>query len=141
MLRRLLLFLFFALPPIAANAESIVVVVNPESGVESLSRDEVINIFLGRFRQFPTGNMALPIDLSREDPVRREFYQRLVGKTPSEINSYWSRLILSAKTRPPIQVERVEDALTLVHRSASAIAYLERRQMNKPMRIVFELPL
>jgi ABC-type phosphate transport system substrate-binding protein len=141
MLRRFLFFLFFALLPATVSAESIVVVVNPESGVESLSRNEVINIFLGRFRQFPTGNAALPIDLSREDPIRREFYQRLVGKTPSEINSYWSRLILSGKTRPPLQVERVEDARALIRGSVSAIAYLERSQVNEQMRIVFELPL
>lgn len=40
----------------------LVVVMNTNSGIERLSRDQVINIFLGRFRQLPNGATALPVD-------------------------------------------------------------------------------
>jgi hypothetical protein len=138
-LRRFVILLF-ALMPFAASAENIVVVVNPGSGVESLSRNEVINIFLGGFRRFSSGIMAIPIDLPHSDPVREEYYRRLVGKTPSEINTYWSRLIFSGKTRPPGNAGSFEIARALVLESAGAITYLERGQVSKPLKIVFELP-
>jgi hypothetical protein len=136
---RLILLLLLALLPLAARAESIVVVVNPGSGVESLSRNDVINIFLGGFRQFPSGIPALPIDLPQGHPVREEFYRLLVGKNPSEINTYWSRLIFSGKTRPPIQAGRVEDAQSMVLGSAGAITYMERSKAGGRVKIVFEL--
>ncbi len=136
---RLVILLLFALTPLAVGAQSIVVVVNPGSGVESLSRNDVINIFLGGFRQFPSGIPALPIDLPQGHPAREEFYRLLVGKTPSEINTYWSRLIFSGKTRPPIQAGRVEDALSMALGSAGAITYLERGKVSGRLRIVFEL--
>ena len=136
---RLVILLLFALTPLAVGAQSIVVVVNPGSGVESLSRNDVINIFLGGFRQFPSGIPALPIDLPQGHPVREEFYRLLVGKNPSEINTYWSRLIFSGKTRPPIQAGRVEDAQSMVLGSAGAITYMERSKAGGRVKIVFEL--
>ncbi|CAK0742630.1 hypothetical protein CCP3SC15_1200008 [Gammaproteobacteria bacterium] len=76
------------------------VIVNPESGVEMLSREEVINIFLGRYRKLPSGIMAQPIDQA-DQTGKALFYKLLVGKELSEINSYWARLIFSGKTKPP----------------------------------------
>ena len=136
---RLVILLLFALTPLAVGAQSIVVVVNPGSGVESLSRNDVINIFLGGFRQFPSGIPALPIDLPQGHPAREEFYRLLVGKNPSEINTYWSRLIFSGKTRPPLQATRVEDAQAMVLGSVGAITYLDRSKVDGRFKIVFEL--
>ena len=125
--------------PVTAWADDIVVVVNPASGVESLSRNDVINIFLGGFRRLPSGIPALPVDLPQGNPVREEFYRLLVGKNPAEINTYWSRLIFSGKTRPPLQAARVEDAQAMVLGSVGAITYLDRSKVDGRLKIVFEL--
>lgn len=127
------------LVPVLAHAESIVVVANPAAGVETLSRNDVINIFLGSFRQLPSGIAALPIDLPPGHPARAEFYRLLVGKNPAEINAYWARLIFSGRTRPPIQAQRLEDAVSMVQGSVGAITYLERSQVSGKLKIVFEL--
>ena len=137
--RLLACLLFSVLMPLAAWADDIVVVVNPASGVESLSRNDVINIFLGGFRRLPSGIPALPVDLPQGNPVREEFYRLLVGKNPAEINTYWSRLIFSGKTRPPLQATRVEDAQAMVLGSVGAITYLDRSKVDGRLKIVFEL--
>ncbi len=137
--RLLACLLFSVLMPLAAWADDIVVVVNPASGVESLSRNDVINIFLGGFRRLPSGIPALPVDLPQGNPVREEFYRLLVGKNPAEINTYWSRLIFSGKTRPPLQAARVEDAQAMVLGSVGAITYLDRSKVDGRFKIVFEL--
>ena len=131
--------IFALLLPATAWADDIVVVVNPGSGVESLSRNDVINIFLGGFRRLPSGIPALPVDLPQGNPVREEFYRLLVGKNPAEINTYWSRLIFSGKTRPPLQAARVEDAQAMVLGSVGAITYLDRSKVDGRFKIVFEL--
>ena len=137
--RLLACLLFSVLMPLAAWADDIVVVVNPASGVESLSRNDVINIFLGGFRRLPSGIPALPVDLPQGNPVREEFYRLLVGKNPAEINTYWSRLIFSGKMRPPLQAARVEDAQAMVLGSVGAITYLDRSKVDGRFKIVFEL--
>lgn len=138
-MRRHVVVFVLLLMPLLAAAESIVVVANPDSGVTTLSRNEVINIFLGSFRQLPSGLVASPVDLPPGHPVRAEFYRRLVGKSPAEISTYWARLVFSARTRPPIQAERLEDALSLVKGAATVITYLERSQVTGRLRVVFEL--
>lgn len=134
--RRILLLL--ALLPTLAAAESLVVVVNPMSGVETLSRTDVINIFLGRFRQLPSGITAQPIDLPAS-PARVEFYRALVNKEPAEINAYWARLVFSGRTSPPIQTEHLEEVISALRAHPGGIAYLERSKVSRKEKIVFEL--
>lgn len=136
-LRRLLLTLLTLLPLMAA-AEPLVVVVNPDSGIETLSRNDVVNIFLGRFRQFPSGMTAQPIDLPMS-PVRTQFYRALVNKEPAEINAYWARLIFSGRTSPPVQSETQEDAVKTLRANPGGIAYMERSKVTSREKIVFEL--
>jgi len=132
--------LLVSLVPFVAAAEGIVVVVNPAIAVEALSRNDVINIFLGSVRRLPSGIQTLPVDLPQNHPVRAEFYRLLVGKSPAEINSYWARLLISGKTRPPLQAQRAEDAVSLVQGSVGAITYLERSKlMSSKLKVVFEL--
>lgn len=122
----------------AAEPTSLVVVVNPQSGVDKLSRDEIIDIFLGRYRKLPSGKMALPIDVSEANPERARFYQLLVKKTSSEMSSYWARLVFSGQTSPPFQVPDTRTALELVQSSPNAIAYIDRSAVNASVKVVFE---
>jgi len=124
----------------AADApESIVVIVNPSSGVEKLSRDEVIDIFLGRYRKLPSGRVAMPIDVTTEGTKRERFYQLLVKKSPAEMSSYWARLVFSGQTSPPFQVPDAKAALELVQSSPNAIAYVDRSSVAGNVKVVFEL--
>jgi ABC-type phosphate transport system substrate-binding protein len=126
-----------ALP--AAEPSSIVVIVNPQSGVDKLSRDEIIDIFLGRYRKLPSGKMALPIDVAEASPERARFYQLLVKKSPTEMSSYWARLVFSGQTSPPFQVPDAKGALELVESSPNAIAYVDRSAVTADVKVVFEL--
>lgn len=118
-----------------ARAE-VVVVVDAAAGIESLTQDQVINIYLGRHRKLPTGIAALPIDLPPTDKLRTEFYRKLVDKDLSEINAYWARLYFSGKTTPPMQANTTAEVLKHVIGKAGGIAYLDKSQVDPRMRIV-----
>lgn len=120
-------------------AADVVVVVNSASGVASLTRDEVINIFLGRFRQLPSGAPAAPLDLPAEHPDRVQFYRLLVHKEPSEIRSYWARLVFSGRTLPPRMAASEDDLVTQVAGNRQAVGYLSAAPNNAGLRVVFRL--
>jgi ABC-type phosphate transport system substrate-binding protein len=139
---RILLFLIFCITIISATgalAEDIVVVVNQKNGVNKLSKDEVIDIFLGRNRQLSSGVTALPLDLPGVSPERDAFYSRLTGKSMSEINAYWARLIFSGRASPPTQVRSQEESMQMVIDNRSAIGYLERSKVSSQVKVVYEL--
>jgi ABC-type phosphate transport system substrate-binding protein len=123
----------------AGEPASVVVVVNPASGIDKLSRDEVIDIFLGRYRKLPTGRVALPIDISNPNEERAVFYKLLVNKSPAEISSYWARLVFSGKTSPPFQVPDAQTAVEIVESNPNAIAYVRRATLTHGVKVVFEI--
>jgi ABC-type phosphate transport system substrate-binding protein len=141
-MKRLLCLLLLVLPigfVHAADSTGIVVIVNPESGVDKLTRDEVIDIFLGRYRKLPSGRAALPIDVSEPSTERARFYQLLVKKSPAEISSYWARLVFSGQTSPPFQVADAKTAIELVQSNPNAIAYVDRASVNAHVKVVLEI--
>jgi hypothetical protein len=120
-----------------ANAEP-VVVVSAASTVKQLSQDEVINIFLGRYRKLPTGETAVAIDQPESSALRAEFYRRLVNKNLNQINAYWSRLIFSGRTAPPLQASSSAEVTSWLETSTTSVAYMDRSQVDKRFRIVME---
>lgn len=119
-------------------AAELVVVANPNSGIERLSRDEVVNIFLGRLRQLPSGISAQPVDLSAGQPERSTFYRLLVSKELAEINAYWARLVFSGRTVPPKQAGGIDEMIGMVADSPGGIGYVERARVNETVKVVFE---
>ena len=132
-----LLFLYLTLLAPLVSAD-LVLVANPNSGIEHLTKSEVINIYLGRYRRLSTGSTAAPIDLTENTDSKATFYRKLVDKNLAEINAYWSRLIFSGKTRPPQQVGNTDEALKMVANNLNALVYIDRTAVNSQVIIVFE---
>ena len=141
-MRAWLLFLLVLLQGLVGGraCADVVVVVHVSSDIRQLSHESVVNIFLGRYRALAAGNAALPIDQPEGAALRTEFYRRLVNKNLNEINAYWARLVFSGQTAPPLQVTKAADILQLLANHRNAIAYLDRSQVDKQLRVVLELP-
>jgi hypothetical protein len=122
-----------------AGAGNLVVIVNPASGITQLTRNQVIDIFLGRYRKLPSGEIAIPIDLLVNTPERKQFYLLLVGRDLTQMSSYWARLVFSGQAVPPFPVPDARTALDLVAANPSAIAYVDGASVNSRVRVVLEL--
>ncbi|HEY6927524.1 MAG TPA: hypothetical protein VI653_28875 [Steroidobacteraceae bacterium] len=127
------------MPTGRAQTKSLVVIVNPTIGVQHLTRNEVLDIFLGRYRNFPTGASALPIDLDVSSAARSQFYLLLAHKNPADMVSYWARLSFSGKISPPFAVSDVEKAVDIVATNPNAIAYVDRSVVDQRVRVAFEI--
>lgn len=124
--------------PGAVSAHEMVVIVNGHSHIRALTRDQVIDIFMGRLRQFPSGPTALPIDVADRD-IRGRFYQRLVHETLAQIGSYWARLVFSGEASPPFQARDTRTALKLVATNPDAISYCYRSDVTRQVKVVLAL--
>lgn len=127
-----------SLMPLSASAE-LVLVVNPQSGVEQLTKSQTINIFLGRHRELPTGAAAVPIDLPATSPDKAAFYQWLVQKDLNQMAAYWSRFVFAGSTAPPIQATSVQEVLQFVANNRGAVGYLDRKNADARVKIVLSL--
>jgi ABC-type phosphate transport system substrate-binding protein len=140
---RIVLQILFALAAVqqmrAVRAQTLVVIVNPTIGVQHLSRREVLDIFLGRYRTFPLGASALPIDLAVNSTERKQFYVLLAHKDPSDMGSYWARLTFSGKVSPPFAVSDARMAIDIVANNPNAIAYVDRAAVDRRVRVALEI--
>lgn len=134
--------LVFALVELVTNpvgAAEMVVVVNAGSGIDRLSREQVLDIFFGRLRQFPSGLAAEPIDQPDDSPAKVRFYRLLVNKEVAEINAYWARLVFSGRTPPPLKTEYSSEVHRLIASKRGGISYVERSQVDPRMTVVLSL--
>ena len=124
---------------VTAPAGEPVVIVNLQSGVERLTRDDVTNLYLGREKRLPSGIVALPVEQAEPASVRARFYQLLVKKDLPDINAYWARLFFSGQAQPPRQVNSAQEVLELVAGNKGAIGVLDGTLVDRRVRVVLDL--
>lgn len=140
MRRFCLLWLFTLLLTVTQSASAeLVVVVSAASGIEKMSRDEVVDLFMGRTRKLPNGTLAIPVDLSNTNPEKALFYQQLIGRELAEVNSYWARLRFSGQGMPPLQAENADELIRLIADNKSAIGYIDRKKLDRRLKPVYIL--
>ena len=129
------LLLLLAAAPVQAE---LVVVVNARCGVAAMSRNEVINIFFGRNRQFFNGVQAQPVDMVDAHPDRARFYHALVGKDLADINAYWSRQVFSGRQQLPPKMQTSEDVMKWIVSQPGGIGFIELAKADARVRVVYE---
>lgn len=141
MIRRFLTLFMLCLGCLGSGAAmaELVVVVNARSGVAAMTRNEVINVFFGRNRQFFNGLEAMPVDLQDSHPKRLQFYKMLVGKDVSEINAYWSRQIFTGRMQAPPRLASTEEVLKWIVDRPGGIGFVELSRADARVRVVYEL--
>lgn len=114
----------------------IVVVVTANSPVDSLSNNEVRNIFLGKSNRFPDGSKAIPLNRTENSPERDAFYQLIVGRSPAEIKSYWSKMIFTGRGQPPQEADSSKSLKKLLAANASYISYMDSTAVDDTVKVL-----
>jgi hypothetical protein len=128
---------FLALP--ATLHAELVVVVNARCGVAAMTRNEVINVFFGRNRQYFNGIAVQPVDLSDAHPDRALFYNKLVGKDLSEVNAYWARQVFSGRMPPLARAASSDEVLRWVVSHPGGIGFMDSAKVDARVRVVYEM--
>lgn len=134
-----LLFSLIGLLPFSARAGDLVVIANSESGVSHLSKVQVINIFMGRSREFPNGRPAVPVDMPADNPTKALFYRVLVNRDLNQMAAYWSRFVFAGSTAPPYQAKSAQDVIEFVATHPGAVGYMESPVQDSRIRPVLVL--
>ena len=130
----LALALMFASCP--AAAQGLVVIANVASGVDKLTREEAVNIFMGRYGRLPSGITALPLDEVGEKAL---FYRTLIGKELPDVNSYRARLMFSGLGSPPRQTDNAAEVIETVVNNKGAIGYIDKAKVDRRVKVILDL--
>ncbi|NCP63559.1 MAG: hypothetical protein GW763_15100 [Paraglaciecola sp.] len=120
-------------------ATAFVVVVNKNNPIESLSKREVIDIYMGRFLTFPDGEHVQPLDLPSQSSLKNDFYVSLVNQDERKIKAYWARLLFSGRAKPPETLDSIAAILAKVEKINQAIAYIPATAVTDNVKVVYRL--
>jgi len=107
-----------------ASHEDFQVIVNPQNPVSEVKRDFLRDAFLKKATNWPHGKAIRPIDLAGRLPIREQFIMEILGKTPSQLRSYWIQRIFAGLDVPPPEADSMQAAIRYVMSNAGAVAYL-----------------
>jgi ABC-type phosphate transport system substrate-binding protein len=126
--------MFFAAGERVAADE--IAVVSAKSTVTTLSKSQLVAIFLGKATRFPDGSQAVPIDQSEGTAARDEFYATVAGRSGAQMKAYWSRIIFTGRGQPPRAVANGSEAKKVVVANPNTIAYVEPKLVDDTLRVV-----
>lgn len=133
-----IVFFLLALLPGGVSAD-IVVIVNPDNEINTLTKRQVIDLYMGRKSHFPDGTRTLRFDQPNDSAVRADFYYQLTQMKLPSINAYWARLIFSGRASAPVSLSDDYEMLEVIENNKYAIGYLDKSNINDRVKVVLEL--
>lgn len=118
-----------------ASAE-VVVVVSSDSAIGNPDAQSLQQLFLGK-RDYIGDASAVPIDQSEGNEARDEFYSKVIDKTPSQLNAYWSRLIFTGKGAPPKQYFDDAEIIEVILEDDEAVGYIDSSSVTEGLKVIF----
>ncbi len=138
--RLLCALLTVALGTLATSAQAqVVLVISSKSPISKLTPDMVSQIFLGQAKTFYTGGQAEPLDQLEGSPLRKDFYEKVTGKSPAQLKAYWSKLTFSGKAQPPLALADSKAVIKLVAENPKYIGYVDKAAVDASVKVVLTL--
>ena len=116
-------------------AAEVVLVVSKDSPIESVSRHEVGDIFLGSSTRLPKIGKVVPLDRA-EDALRAEFYRDYIGRDLPQIKAHWAKNIFTGRGYPPKTVNSMDELKDLLQKNPAAIGYVTPDKVDGSMKIL-----
>ena len=125
-----------ARPVGAEEAPGFRVVVHRSNQVESLSRQQLADLFLKTVTRWPNGQTVQPVELRGEPEARVQFARQVHGKSLAALRSHWNKSIFSGREVPPLELSSDEEVLAFVRANPGAIGVVSASASTPGTRVV-----
>lgn len=121
----------------APAAERYVVVVNTDSKLKAISRDELSRIYLGKLTLWEqSGTRVAPAMPDESSALGQAFLEDATKKTVDQYRAYWKRQLFSGGGTPPKVYKRASEVVDYVARNPGGIGIVEPGTADARVRAV-----
>ncbi|NOX76615.1 MAG: phosphate ABC transporter substrate-binding protein [Gammaproteobacteria bacterium] len=117
-------------------ADEVVIIVHPSNPLTEISTDDVKKIYLGKKKFFPGGGNVIPGEQPSNTESHKFFYDSIIGKSETELRSYWSRRIFSGKGTPPKVIGYDRIVKERVASTPLAMGYIMRSEIDNTVKVL-----
>jgi len=116
--------------------ESFVVIAHPSNQFDALSRSKVSYLFLRKVSRWPWGAEVAALDLAEDEPIRREFVQKVLRMTEEQLAEYWIDQRATRGVSPLLQVRDAAAAKLWVAARPGGIAYIPSSALDSTVKAI-----
>lgn len=116
-------------------AAEVAIIINPKNP-NSVTVSEIKRIFLGKLKKFPNGSKAMPINQGNDTTARQEFDRKVLGKSASQIKSYWAKVVFSGKGGPPTELSTAAEVIEYVSQNSNGIGYVDTSELTDQVVVI-----
>ena len=129
------IFLATALSVCSLNAfAEVAVIVNPANS-NQLDANAIKKIYLGKSKSFDDGMKVNPVNQDGNS-VADEFNDKVVGKSGSQLNAYWSKLVFTGKGTPPEKLSNDQAVIDFVSSNKDGIGYIDSAKVTDSVKVI-----
>jgi ABC-type phosphate transport system substrate-binding protein len=116
-------------------AANFVVIANKDVPLDSLSKAELRAIFLGEKVKWDN-RKYIKIAFLDEGDVNKEFLQGVVGKTPSQYDNHWQKMVFSGKGAMPQSFAEMSKVVDYVATHPGAVGFVAAGQAGGSVKTI-----
>ncbi len=113
----------------------VVVITNSTVGMDSMPKDELKKIFLGKKIKW-SDDMRIKVTALKKGEVHKEFVKMYTKKSTSQFKNYWKNMIFTGKGMPPKQFETESELIDYVSTTDGAIGYISTDKKTDDIKIL-----
>lgn len=132
-MKKKIAFFLSALLAGTAGAGEIVVITNTANQASRMFSEQAAQFFLGKSNQFT------PVDQGKESAIRRDFYQKLSGKTLAQVEGIWAKIEFSGKGSMPKMYSSDAAVKKAVAADPTAIGYIDKASVDDSVKVLLTL--
>ena len=126
----LILWLVFFSCPHALAAEEMVAIVTHPTVTDSLNKDEIKQIFLGKKTQW-NDNSGITFVLLDDDELLTAFLKAYIGKTPDQFKNYWKKQVFTGKGKMPKVYQTSAELIKFLVENQGSISVMRREDVDQ----------
>ncbi len=139
LLRPLIALLLALVLPALAQAE-IAFIANPDNKLHGVDLETIARVYRGEIRHLPNGARITPVDQPKGSPIRKRFYQKVLGMSEKELSRYWSKYRFTGKRKPPMILNSDAEVKRWVANHPDAIGYISGESLDDSVELLQIIP-
>lgn len=121
---------------VSAPSFADVVVIGHPSGPDSISANQVRDIYLNRSQQLPDGQRATPFELQAGNGARTEFHDKITGRNDAQLKAFWSQQVFTGRGQPPQELTSDTAMKASVAATPGSIGYIDASQVDGSVKVI-----
>ncbi len=126
-----LVCLFLCCLPTLAAEDEMVIVVHPDVA-DTLKKDEIKQIFLGKKTQW-SDNSGVTFVLLDDNDTLNAFLKTYIGKSPDQFKNYWKKQVFTGKGKMPKAFDSPAELMKFLSENHGSISFMRSEDVDKAL--------